>query len=169
MLLIHTHYIFKLLTDEEMFSESNNAVYCLHKINFPLKRNESHLIKKLNEYGRQFLDFCVANGIFILDCKIEGDKTFLSFTCTGCNTIDYFACSTGLSQFPKYMNVKVISSFISDVKWPIEICLDLGGKIKSEDLHKENVSYNTENLWNSKKKKRTFLQKTLQMKKTLKK
>lgn len=147
-------YISKLFTDEEMLFESSHAIYSLNKINFPLKRNT--LDKKLNRYGRQFLDFCAANDIFILNDRIEGDKYFPSFTCKGCSTVDYFACSVGLKQFVKYMNVKRFSSLISDVHCPIELILYLDDKIKSDDFKEENKNYNKEKLWNSKKKRRSL-------------
>jgi hypothetical protein len=98
----------------EFQAELNN----FDKANVSLKRaNED---KCSNSYGYKFIDFLLANNLYILNGRTTGN-TNGNLTCKNSSTVDYFVCSSNLFTSVHNMFVLDFCDMCSDVHNPISL------------------------------------------------
>ena len=73
---------------QELHAESTRIHTYFETCHIPLKRNTAD--RNVNTYGRNMLEFCKNNNIFILNGRVGADYQMPKLTCKEKSTVDYF-------------------------------------------------------------------------------
>ena len=86
--VIADEFISQLQNDDILYNESTQVLNCLSQSNFPTERKSADY--STNYYGKQLLEFCQGNDLFIINGRIGHDSIDPKATCTERSTVDYF-------------------------------------------------------------------------------
>ena len=78
---------------------------------------------KVNEFGRNIVDFCKNNGAIILNGRAFNDKGMGKTTCKDKSVVDYALCSITLVEFLTHFDVLDCCPLFSDAPNAIELHL----------------------------------------------
>ena len=146
--VIADEFISQIQNDDLLYNESMQVLNCLYKSNFPTDRKSAD--HSTNIYGKQLLEFCQGNDLFIINGRIGQDMIDPKATCKDRSTIDYFICSPNMIQYVCIFSVLDFSPFFSDSHCGIELRIDvqyhIGQRAEQDCKSPEKVI-----LWNSDK------------------
>ena len=133
--MVVDEFISHLQNDNLMYEENLEVMHCLDENNFPLDRHSADTTT--NVYGKQLIEFCQSNDLFIISSRLGQDSINPKFTCKDCSTIDYFLCSPNMTQYMHVFNVLEFSPLFSDSHYGFELKIDV--------QYSDNVLKRTEN------------------------
>ena len=134
--------------NEDLHRENLEIMHCFDEWNIPLERK--NINATLNPYGRQLIEFCKNNNIFMLNGRLDQDD--LKLTCKNKSTVDYF-----LSTAHNFEN---ISSFnvmdyclLSDAHCPLSIEIKMPGNYTPNAHERTQQQHNPDvKLWDESKR-----------------
>lgn len=105
----------------DLFNENNEILGKLDLYNVPLNRFNAD--NTVNTYGRQLLELCKNNNLFILNGRIGQDRVVPRTTCKDKSTVDYFLSSAYNFAFICEFSVLEFSDVLSDAHCPLSLVL----------------------------------------------
>jgi len=119
-------------------SETNARISELFENNkIPIERKV--VDKNINNYGREFINMCKNNDLFILNGRINPDYYEPKLTCRNASVVDYFLSTAELFESIVSLQTNEFCELYSDVHCPIEITL------RTKQIQNEMVANTREN------------------------
>ena len=110
--VVADEFISQIQNDDMLYNESMQVLNCLYKSNFSTDRKSAD--HSINIYGKQLLDFCQGDDLFIINGRIgQDDLIDPKATCKVRSKIDYFICSPNMIRCVCVFSVLVFSPFFS--------------------------------------------------------
>ena len=141
-------------------SGDENMVDVMNSLNIERKRCNAD--KTFTQFGSELIDFCISQGLLIMNGRVGRDKGKGNFTCKGVSVVDYFIASPTIFPHVSDFGVCDFDKCLSDVHCPIYAILDVNINLASQapllpDVVDVPNSVSDENilgdrfLWNSEK------------------
>lgn len=92
---------------------------------------------KVNAYGRNLIDFCRNNDMFILNGRAFSDRCIGATTCKDKSVIDYVICSSSSVALLSHFEIKDFCSLYSDAHSVIEFSLKSQVHCQNKDFQAE--------------------------------
>ena len=118
---------------------------CLNNCNFPLERKSADTSS--NIYGKQLIEFCQGNDLFIVNGRLGEDSINPRLTCKDSGTIDYFICSSKLVQYLNDFSVFNCSTLFSDLHSAISLNINVQYAQKNTTNHDHSNAKERIKLW----------------------
>ncbi|MEW8547931.1 MAG: hypothetical protein AB2693_30870, partial [Candidatus Thiodiazotropha sp.] len=109
----------------DLFRECTEISDCFEKFNVPVQRNVIDNVT--NAYGYQLADLKKNNNIFILNGRINPDRSEPKLTCKDSSMVDYFLSSACMFEFVNSLEILEFNSLFSDVHCPISVAINIRG------------------------------------------
>lgn len=143
-------FISRQQNDDTLYSESMQVLDCLLKCNLPINRRSADPVT--NAYGKQLIEFCQSNDLFIINGRLGQDFIDPKLTCKDRSTIDYFICSPKFIEYLCDFNVLDFSPFFSDSHCGVDLMINIKCKTDNQNLNQNNLCEESKpQLWNSEK------------------
>ena len=107
----------------DMFTESTELFNVLEKCSIPLERKSADNVT--NVYGRNLLELCKNNNLFILNGRMGQDKLCPKVTCKDRSTVDYILSTVGNFFVLDNFTVHEFSELFSDAHCPLSVCFSI--------------------------------------------
>ena len=113
-------FICEAYGNQELERENSEILKCFNDCNMPLMRqNEA---QTSNPHGKQMIEFCKNNNIFILNGRYGPDSANL--TCKSSSTIDYALCTASTFNMILGFHILQFDALFSDAHCPIAITIN---------------------------------------------
>ena len=123
---------------------------CLLKCNLPINRRSADPVT--NAYGKQLIEFCQSNDLFIINGRLGQDFIHPKLTCKDRSTIDYFICLPKLIEYLCDFNVLDFSPLFSDSHCGVDLMINIKCKTCNQNLNQNHLCEEEKpKLWNSEK------------------
>lgn len=107
------------VSPESVYTSDN--VDIMKRFNLDIQRVSND--NKVNAYGRNLIDFCRNNEMFILNGRAFSDKGIGATTCKDKSVVDYVICSSSSIALLSHFEIKEFCSLYSDAHSVIEFSL----------------------------------------------
>ncbi|MCW4346970.1 MAG: reverse transcriptase domain-containing protein [Candidatus Thiodiazotropha endolucinida] len=108
----------------EDLSDENTCILNFFDISdIPLIRQNAD--NSINTYGRNLIDFCKSNNIFILNGRLSNDRFAPKLTCKDSSTVDYFISSACIFEQISEFEIHEFSNLYSDAHCSLKLSLNI--------------------------------------------
>ena len=131
-----------LWNDNEDLTGDENMSDIIDVLGIQKKRLNSD--KVYNQFGCDLVDFCISQGLLIMNGRTGKDKNIGKPTCKGVSVVDYFLANPSL--FPSVVDFDVLDfdKLLSDVHSPVYVIL----KVNFLTVNRDNVANSESNVEN---------------------
>ena len=116
------NFICTKLGIEDLNDENTRTLNFFDISNIPLTRQNAD--NSINTYGRNLIDFCKNNNIFILNGRLNNDQLVPKLTCKDSSTVDYFISSACIFEQINEFEVHEFSNLYSDAHCSLTLPLN---------------------------------------------
>ena len=108
---------------KDLYNENVEILDMLNFNNIPLVRNNSD--RTVNTYGRQLIELCRNNNLFILNGRIGQERINTKVTRKDCSVVDYFLATACNFAFINGFYVQDFSDLYSDAHCPLSLTINV--------------------------------------------